>query len=240
MSLYNNTEKNDDPKVFTNPDAGLFQPLTSSNQFQKDGFVQLQSKQDNTAGFARFGAVDNQQSQVLLNHEERNSLIEQEAYEKGFAQGEKDGLELGETKGRKLVEKLDNLLGGIGDLKGELVKRYEKEIIEIVFAIAKKVIHTQLHFEEKAVRGPILSVLELTVGKSEINLKLNPEDLDYVESLRPELFSKFQSLKTIMITSDPAIKRGGCKLESDTGDIDATIETQLEMIYKYLQEAYTG
>lgn len=237
--MYNNTEKSGHTKAFTNPDAGLFQPLFFSDQLQKDDFIQLKSKQDGTAGFARFGAADNQQ-QVFSSHEERTSLIEKEAYEKGFAQGEKDGLELGETKARKLVENLDNLLGGIGDLKGGLVKQYEKEIIEMIFAITQKVIHTQLNFEEKAVRGPILSALELAAGKSEINLKLNPEDLDYVESLRPELFSKFQSLKTIMITSDPAIKRGGCKLESVSGDIDATIETQLEMIHKYLQEAYTG
>jgi flagellar assembly protein FliH len=240
MSLYNNTEKSGNTKAFTTPDAGLFQPLFSSDQLQKDGFTHLQSKQDNTTGFARFGAADNQQSSVFSSHEERISLIEREAYEKGFAQGEKDGFELGETKGRKRVENLDNLLGGIGDLKDELVKRYEKEIIEMIFAIAKKVVHTRLDFEEKAVRGPILNALELSAGKNEINLKLNPEDLDYVESLRPELFSKFQSLKTIMITSDPAIKRGGCKLESDSGDIDATIETQLEMIHKYLQEAYMG
>jgi flagellar assembly protein FliH len=240
MSLSNNIEKNENTKAFTNMNEPLFQPLFSSDQLKKNGFVQLQPEQGGTAGFSRFGASDNQQPQGLLTNEEKTSIVEQEAYQKGFAQGEKDGLELGETKAQKLVENLDNLLDGIGHLKGELVKRYEKEFIEMIFAIAKKVIHTHLHFEEKAIRDPILSVLELAVGKNEINLKLNPEDLDYVENLRPELFSRFQNLKTIMITSDPTIKRGGCKLESDTGDIDATIETQLEMIHKYLQEAYTG
>ena len=218
----------------------LFQPLFLSGQPQKGGFISLQSNAEAKAGFTRFGVSDHPSARGLLNYEERTSLIEQEAYDKGFAQGEKDGLELGEIKARKLVQNLENLMAEIANLKGELVKRYEKEIIEMVFAIARKVVYAQLNFEEKAIRGPIFRALELTAEKRDITLKINPDDLDYAESLRPELFSRFQGLKTIMVTSDPAIKRGGCKLETNSGDVDATIETQLEMIHQHLQDAYMG
>jgi flagellar biosynthesis/type III secretory pathway protein FliH len=46
------------------------------------------------------------------------------------------------------------------------------------------------------------------------------------------------NVKSIVITSDPTIARGGCLLETPSGDVDASIETQLHSLYQSLKEAY--
>jgi flagellar assembly protein FliH len=170
--------------------------------------------------------------------EEKMVLLEKEAYEKGFAQGEKDGFELGETKANKVTENIENLLDDMTRLKSRLVKRYEKDILETIFAIAKKVIHTHMQMEETAVRDTILEALKLTTEKRDIILKINPEDFEFVEKLRPELFSRHMNVKSIAITSDPTITRGGCLLETPSGDVDASIETQLDSLHQSLKDAY--
>jgi hypothetical protein len=123
-------------------------------------------------------------------------------------------------------------------LKSRLVKRYEKDILETIFAIAKKVIHTHMQMEETAVRDTILEALNLTTEKRDIILKINPEDFEFVEKLRPELFSRHMNVKSIAITSDPTITRGGCLLETPSGDVDASIETQLDNLHQSLKDAY--
>ena len=170
--------------------------------------------------------------------EEKTDLTEKEAYDKGFAQGEKDGYELGETRALKTIEKIEGLLDDMVRLKSGLVRQYEKDMLETVFTIAEKVVHTHLELDETTVKDTILAALDLVAEKREVTLKINPEDFEYVEKLRPELFSGHMQVKSIMITSDPAVTRGGCRLETSNGDVDATIESQLKIIQQSLKEAY--
>ena len=196
---------------------------------EKDAdFVSLEESGDNYR--KRKEAED-----ILGKAQEKATSLEREAYEKGFAQGEKDGLELGEKKGLKVVENIENFFIEMSNLKKEILKQYEKEILELIFAIAKKIIRHQMSSDEKAVEDTVVEALRLAVEKSEITLRVNPEDFDYVERLRPDFFAKFEELKSIMVTSDPSITRGGCFLETAYGDLDARVETQLEKIYQSLE-----
>ena len=174
---------------------------------------------------------------ILQNAHKKVALLEQEAYEKGFAQGEKDGLELGEKKAVKVIENIENLFIEISNLKREIIRQHEKEILELIFAIVKKILHDHVDINENTLKNIVVNALNVTAEKGEIVLKVNPEDFDFVEGLKPDFFTKFKELKSITITSDPSITKGGCLLETPYGDVDATIETQLEKIYQSLEGA---
>ena len=175
---------------------------------------------------------------ILREAQEKASVLEREAYEKGFAQGEKDGVELGQRKALKLLENIENLLRSMDSLRQEILPHYEREIVELVFVIAQKVIHRNIRSDDAAIEGTVLSALKLAAEKSKATLRVNPEDFDYVEELRPEFFAAVKELKALTITSDPSITRGGCLLESPYGDVDARIETQLEKIHQCLEQVF--
>ena len=175
---------------------------------------------------------------MLREAQENASALEREAYEKGFAQGEKDGVELGQRKALKLIENIENLLRSMDNLRQEILALYEWEIVELVFAVAQKVIHRSIESDDTAIEGTVLSALKLAAEKSKTTLRVNPEDCDYVEELRPEFFAAVKELKALTVTSDPSITRGGCLLESPYGDVDARIETQLEKIHQCLEQAF--
>jgi flagellar assembly protein FliH len=175
---------------------------------------------------------------ILREAQEKASVLEREAYEKGFAQGEKDGVELGQRKALKLIENIENLLRSLDDLREEILAHYEREITELVFVIAQKVIHREIRSDDAAIEGTVLSALKLAAEKSKATLRVNPADFDYVEELRPELFAAVKELKALTVTSDPSITRGGCLLESPYGDVDARVETQLDKIHLCLEQVF--
>jgi flagellar assembly protein FliH len=218
-----------------------FESPSLSGETDKPDFISLQAGGEKKPDFIPLEhSGDNYKKRkeaedIVKKAQEKGALLEREAYEKGFAQGEKDGLELGEKRGLKVVENIENFFIEMSNLKKEILKQYEKEILELIFAIAKKIIHHQITSDEKAVEDTVLEALRLAVEKSEITLRVNPEDFDYVERLRPDFFAKFEELKSIMVTSDPSITRGGCFLETAYGDLDARVETQLEKIYQSLE-----
>jgi flagellar assembly protein FliH len=225
--------------AFDMPSVGEIQ---GSRDKGKGDFVSLQLSSGTQTAFVPLMG-DSEQPIAAGKHaapslEEKTDLTEKEAYDQGFAQGEKDGYELGETRARKIIEKIESIFDEMGRLKSGLVREYEKDLLATIFAIAEKVVHTNLTLNETAIKDNILAALELVAEKREVTLKINPEDFEYVEKLRPELFSNNMQVKSIMITSDPAIARGGCRMETSNGDVDATIESQLKIIQQSLKEAY--
>jgi len=212
----------------------------------KTGFIPIQIEGYGKGVFTLFeGYGENQKNETstedyLKEIQKTAEAREQEGYEKGFAQGEKDGFELGEQKSKKVLENMERLFESMSRLKGGIVKQYEKEILDMIFAIAEKITHIQLGLNHQAVRETIMNAIQYAAEKSDITLRINPDDLNYVEKLRPELFEKFRDLKLIMVNADSTIKKGGCFLETPCGDIDARIETQLEKIAESMKSAFSG
>jgi len=220
-------ESFESPSLSRETDKPDFISLEAGGE-KKPDFIPLEHSGDNYK--KRKEAED-----IVKKAQEKGALLEREAYEKGFAQGEKDGLDLGEKKALKVVENIENFFTEMSNLRKEILKQYERQILELIFSIAKKIIHHQIGSDEKAIEDTVLKAVHLAVEKSKIALRVNPEDFDYVERLRPEFFAKFKELKSIVVTSDPSITRGGCFLETPYGDVDARIETELEMIYQCLE-----
>ena len=220
-----------------------FEPYKLQKQGRENNFVSLNTGEGERSNFVLLEAWENADSKKeeteddLLGMQENISSIEQEAYEKSFAQGEKDGFEFGEKKAIKVAENIENLFNEMVSLKHDISKQYEREIIDLIFAVAEKIVHHEVRSKESVIKNAIFEALELAIEKSKVVFNVNPDDYDYVEKLRPELFNQNKGLKSIVVTSDPGVSRGGCYLETPYGNIDATIESKLEKIYQCLQES---
>lgn len=220
-----------------------FEPYELQKQERKNDFVSLHTRVGERSNFVPLQTWRNTDSNKeetedgLLGMQENISSIEQEAYEKSFAQGEKDGFEFGEKKVIKVIENIENLFNEMVSLKHDVLKQYEREIIDLTFAVAEKIVHHEVRSKESVIKNAIFEALELAVEKSKVVFNVNPDDYDYVEKLRPELFNQSKRIKSIVVTSDPGVTRGGCYLETPYGNIDATIESKLEKIYQCLQES---
>jgi len=226
-------------KSWTELKAESFGAPSFEREEDKVDFVLLEMGGDRKGHFIPFGEGENSDirskaEDILEEARKRAAGLEREAYEKGFVQGEKDGLELGKKKAIKLIENVENLLAELSYLRKEFPKQYEKEILEIVFAIAKKVINLQIESDKRVIEETIFKAIELACEKGKIILKVNPEDLEYVEELRPGVISKFKEIKGITVSPEPSITRGGCILETPYGDVDARIESQLENLRECL------
>jgi flagellar assembly protein FliH len=219
-----------------------FESYAFKGQRRKDDFISLDTGESETSNFVPLDVWKNSSTRKegtgnnVSGTHEMVSPNEQEVYEEGFAQGEKDGFEFGEKKALKIVENIENLLNEMTILKRDVLRQYEREIIDLIFSVAEKIVHHEVRSKESVIKNAIFDALELAVEKSKVIFNVNPDDYDYVEKLRPELFTRNKGLKSIVVTSDPSVSRGGCYLETSYGNIDATIESKLEKISQCLQE----
>ena len=176
--------------------------------------------------------------ELLEETQRKTAFLEKEAYEKGFEQGEKDGVNLGYKKIARSVEQIERLLEEIGNLKEEILKQFEKEILALVFSIAEKIIHRKIQEDDTIIHEAVLEAIHSVTEKSQIVIKVNPEDFESVEKMKPEFFSTFKDLKSVVVTPDLSVNRGGCLLETPYGDIDAGVEARLDKIHQSVNRAF--
>jgi flagellar assembly protein FliH len=74
------------------------------------------------------------------------------------------------------------------------------------------------------------------LDRDRIKIRLNPLDHERMSKLTPALIAGFEGIRSIALEADEAIGPGGAVIETAFGEIDATIEQQLEEILKAFKE----
>ena len=69
------------------------------------------------------------------------------------------------------------MLDDISSIKQEILKRYEKEILDLIFTIAEKIVNYRISSDEATVKAAIFNALNISVEKSKIVLNVNVETL---------------------------------------------------------------
>jgi flagellar biosynthesis/type III secretory pathway protein FliH len=141
-----------------------------------------------------------------------------------------EGLALGKQEGMEVVMEM---LVRVKELRAKLFSDNEKEIVRLVFEIAKKIIGREFNQNDKAIMNVIRLALSDAVG-DKIIVRLNPEDYEIVKKNEKELFEAVETGTTLNFKEDMDVQKGGCVVDTDIGSIDAQLDTQLHAIKKAL------
>ncbi|MBI5827648.1 MAG: hypothetical protein HZB22_07975 [Deltaproteobacteria bacterium] len=164
--------------------------------------------------------------------------VERAAYEKGFRAGEKDGFELGRRKAEVAFNGVAGILDALSSFKAGLYKECEKEVVDLCLAIARKAVQIDVERSGDAVMGSVREALKAVVAAGEIVVKINPKDAATLNQYKPELARYGDGVKGVTIEVDDSISKGGCVIETNYGEVDATIDTIMGDIEERLKNAY--
>ena len=110
------------------------------------------------------------------------------------------------------------------------------DILEISVNIAKTIIKKEFDSDPQVLINTIVDVLK-TVSKNEpkITIKIRPQSVQFIKDTIPNITYQYGIESKINIVADPSIEDGGCVLETNNGIVDASIDTQIEIIKKALE-----
>jgi flagellar assembly protein FliH len=178
------------------------------------------------------------EAKVLKQAKEKALHIEQEAYEKGFAQGEKDGLELGQKRIETIVQQIRTVLQEMENQREPLYRVYEREMLQLALSISKKILHHECQVNEDVITATLREVSKYIVDQRKIVIRLNPADAQFIQSHPNKATPVRKGRQGVELLKDPSITRGGCVVETAFGGIDATMETQFDQIVSLLWERF--
>jgi hypothetical protein len=154
------------------------------------------------------------------------SVIERDAFAKGYAQGERAGDEAAATRGEAMLRRLAQTIDELGALRGELIHKSERQLVQLAIAIATRVIQREITLDSELLVAMARVALDRLGDTSSATIRLHPEDHAAALAARGgEL-----STESVKVVADAMVSRGGCYVESDFGLIDLTIGAQVAEI----------
>lgn len=170
----------------------------------------------------------------------RLEAIEREAYERGFEAGEKAGFEFGRQKAEVLFSGLAGIIEELGAMKHSLHAACETEMVELAMAIARKVVQRELEVKSDTVIDIVRAALGAVAAAGEVMIKVNPKDLETMQAHKSEITRRAGGARGLVIEGDESIGRGGCIIETNYGEVDATIPALIAEVEEKLRDAYPG
>ncbi|MCG6574581.1 flagellar assembly protein FliH [Pseudomonas sp. AF32] len=159
--------------------------------------------------------------------------IRQEAYNEGFAIGEKEGFHSTSIKVRQeadialaaKLQTMEALMHNLFEPIAEQDTQIEKSLVGLVQHIARQVIQRELAIDSSQIEHVMREALKLLpLGVGNVRLYINPQDFALVKALRE------RHEETWRIVEDESMLPGGCRVETEHSRIDATIETRIAQI----------
>ncbi len=178
--------------------------------------------------------LDNER--MLKEVEIQVSQIEHDAWQQGYDAGREVGYKEGQAEVKRIIDRLGSVLGHAIDIKEKIIYESEKQMVDIILMITRKVIKDEIVERKEIVINNIKEAMLSVKNKDRIDIRVNFADLEVTTAHKSELIGLMETLKRINVYEDSRIDRGGVVIETEIGSIDARISSQLTEIERVIRD----
>lgn len=166
----------------------------------------------------------------LLDQARRDrDAIAEAARAEGHEAGRQEGIARVDAELNELLGLLHGIIDAVREDRDRFLRSAEPELVRLALGAAERIVHHEISQNDQFVVETVRSALTRAMARSDISIRVNPEDMAVMREYRERLLAAgdFEHLRLI---EDQRIDRGGAVLESDSGTVDAKIATQLREV----------
>lgn len=153
---------------------------------------------------------------------ERIKAINQQAYRQGYDAGYAQGAARAQSEAARLAQLIETVRHETTGLE----QRIAEDLVRFALTLARAMVREALAVHPELVAAIVReSVAEVPPFSQGTRLRLHPEDAALLRThLNQELDPEW------LVVEDPSILRGGCRVETSAGEIDATLQTRWQKL----------
>ena len=153
--------------------------------------------------------------------------IQQQARQEGFEQGLQQGREAGQQEFAERLAYLEGIVASLDKPFEDLDQSVEQQLAELAMLVARQLVRRELQTEPGQVIAVVREALgALPLSARNVRLAVNPEDAAMIR----EALSLRDEGQAIQVVDDPVQSRGGCRVLTDSSQINATVESRLNAV----------
>jgi len=161
--------------------------------------------------------------------DEKDSVFD-ESRKAGYEEGREGGWKEGLAEAERLVGRLHKILNATIAKRQDIINETETQLIDLVLLIARKVVKVISANQKNVVINNIVQALKKLKSRGDVVIRVNLADLDLSTEHVKDFLRMVEDVKSITVLEDSSVDRGGAVIETDFGQIDARIFSQLKEI----------
>ncbi len=128
---------------------------------------------------------------------------------------------------KKILTKTDEKISGYGE-------EFEGLVVRLSFEIAQKIVRREIK-KESPIENVLKESLKKILGANSVIIKIHPEDFKLINDDYSKNLFFDESFSKIKFEQDDRIEQGGCAVETEIGNVDARITSQINELKKYFE-----
>ncbi len=151
---------------------------------------------------------------------------EAQAREAGRAEGDAAARQALEQPIKEALSRLAHQLEQLAQVRQHLRHTAEQDLVKLAIEIARRILRRELATDPSAILGLVKAALERVAARDVLRVRSHPEDARTIETC----FGDLGMPERIEVVADQNLERGAVILETTRGQLDASVETQLQEI----------
>jgi flagellar assembly protein FliH len=165
--------------------------------------------------------------------------IQEEAYKEAYQLGLEEGREKAFQEYKEKFEEnfraWEILLKNIEGMKETLLEQHERSLVQMLFHFASKIARKEIQEQPELIIETLRDCIKRTQGEENLRVVVSPSDLEFLKVAAQRVGRDQNFLKRIQLESSEEIEPGGCVVESNFGQVDATLETRIGKLWELIE-----
>ena len=159
-----------------------------------------------------------------------------EAHAAGLREGEARARSASAAEMEAMLNRMAVAVAEISGLRARLRREAEEDLIRLAMAIARRVLHRELAIDPEAMRGLIVAALEKLQAQEITRVRVHAT---HAPLLR-ECVERIAGPRPPEVIADASCERGALVLETERGNLDVSVGSQLQEIERGLTDRLRG
>ena len=155
-----------------------------------------------------------------------------EAHAAGVREGETAGRNRAAADLQPVIERLTRSIQDLASMRARLRRDAEADVVQLALAIARRVVRRELAVDPDALHGLVVAALEKLQGQEISRVKVHPSHAGLVTGCLRQAVSGAH----VEVVSDPSREPGAIVFETARGNLDASVDAQLQEIERGLTD----
>jgi len=155
-----------------------------------------------------------------------------DAYAAGLGEGEAAARTRATAEVQPVMEKLARSIEDLSQIRARLRKQAEGDVVKLSLAIARRVLRRELAIDRGAMRGLVMAALEKLQSQEICRVRTNPAQAAAIAACLREAVSDAK----VEVIPDGSLQPGGVVFETNQGNLDASVDSQLQEIERGLAD----
>jgi flagellar assembly protein FliH len=157
-------------------------------------------------------------------------------FERQLRAAREEGRREGEAAVRRqldaVIEQLARSVEDLSTVRARLRRQAEADLVHLAVAIARRILRRELTLDPDAIAGLVHAALQRLAGQEIARVRVHPE---LAVAIRTAL-AEGQGAQAAEVVADARLEVGAVIFETERGNLDASVETQLAEIERGLAD----